>query len=279
MLRKTLLLAVTACSALAVCTGIFTDIQAQTPRSTQPSPTQPNPTQPSLPRYRQIDTLSIHSRSGDTPSTYLLTHMLFENASVPTEVADAMGYTERVARAETDFQSGAHTPVHEVDIVRAVNHLMEGVGAPQWARTTQPEVRKLRIHMLVGYPHLIGSKQPPDNKGHRSPVASTMSPVEAAFIATTLVYQKAYNPDYMFTAEELSHQAPADIANRKTEQVQRQAVLEKTFHGQNDSVSLHDLINATNLFFNDLNMPPVSNTGSNPSKAGLSPMTASGGAR
>lgn len=188
--------------------------------------------------------------------------MLFENASVPDQVADAMGFTDRVSRAEADYQSGAHTPVHEIDIVRAVNHLMEGVGAPQWSRTSLPEVHKLRMHLLVGYPHLIASNLPPDSKGRRKPLADTMSPLESAFIATTLVFQKAYNPDYMFTPAELARQDAADVANRKTEQIQRQMLLEQTFHGQNASVSWHDLINASNLFFNDLNMPAASSQAS-----------------
>lgn len=264
MLRPFVALALVACSALAIL--------AQTQRSAIP-----NPSQHPLPRYRQIDQLAVRSRSGDKPSTRLLTHMMFENASVPDQVADAMGFTDRVSRAESDFQSGAHAPVHEIDIVRAVNHLMEGVGAPQWARTSQSEVRKLRMHLLVGYPHLIASAQPPDSKGHRKPLAETMSPLEAAFIATTLVYQKAYNPEYMFTTEELSHNSPADVANRKTEQLQRSSLLEKTFHGQNDSVSWHDLINATNLFFNDLNMPVAQSIASN--QTAPAPNAIPGGAR
>ncbi len=267
MLFKSVALALVACSALA--------IQAQTQRSQ--SPQSPNPPHHPLPRYREIDQLALRSRSGDKPSTLLLTHMLFENASVPDQVADAMGFTDRVSRAEAEFQSGAHAPVHEIDIVRAVNHLMEGVAAPQWARTTQPEVRKLRMHLLVGYPHLVASPQPPDSKGHRKPLAETMSPLEATFIATTLVYQKAYNPDYMFTPAELAQQAPADVANRKTEQLQRQSLLEKTFHGQNDSVSWHDLINASNLFFSDLNMPAAQSLAANQPKS--APHAIPGGAR
>ena len=250
MFRVHLCLVAVACCALAT--------QAQTQRSTLPPDTSPR----AVPRYRQIDQLAVRSRSGDKPSTLLLTHMLFENASVPDPVADAMGFTDRVSRAEAEFQSGAHAPVHEIDIVRAVNHLMEGVAAPQWARTSLPEVHRLRMHLLVGYPHLIASPQPPDSKGRRKPLAEPLSPLEAAFIATTLVYQKAYNPDYMFTPAELARQAPAEVANRKTEQLQRQALLEKTFHGQNDSVSWHDLINASNLFFNDLNMLAASSQAS-----------------
>ena len=232
---------------------------------------------PTLPRYRVIDQLAVRSRSGDKPSTLLLTHMLFENASVPDPVADAMGFTDRVSRAEAEFQSGAHAPVHEIDIVRAVNHLMEGVAAPQWASTSLPEVHKLRMHLLVGYPHLIASPQPPDSKGRRKPLAETMSPLEAAFIATTLVYQKAYNPEYMFTPAELARQDATDVANRKTEQLQRQALLEQTFHGQNASVSWHDLINASNLFFNDLNMPAAQNIASSDPKS--APKAILGGAR
>ena len=264
MFRLPLCLVVVVCCALAT--------QAQTQKSPPPD-TSPR----TIPRYRQIDQLAVRSRSGDKPSTLLLTHMLFENASVPDPVADAMGFTDRVSRAEAEFQSGAHAPVHEIDIVRAVNHLMEGVAAPQWASTSLPEVHRLRMHLLVGYPHLIASPQPPDSKGHRKPLAETMSPIEATFIATTLVYQKAYNPDYMFTPAELAQQASADVANRKTEQIQRQALLEKTFHGQNDSVSWHDLINASNLFFDDLNMPaaPSRETGAqNHASTGVS-----GGAR
>ena len=62
MLRKPVLFALVACSALA--------LQAQTQRSATPPPH-------TLPRYRQIDQLAVRSRSGDKPSTLLLTHMLF----------------------------------------------------------------------------------------------------------------------------------------------------------------------------------------------------------
>jgi hypothetical protein len=75
-----------------------------------------------------------------------LAHQLFKNVSIPTDLADALGFTDRIVQAEIASRNGTHPAIHEADVVRAINNLTNTIGAPQWAQTNQLEVRKLRSY-------------------------------------------------------------------------------------------------------------------------------------
>ncbi|MGH9597071.1 MAG: hypothetical protein ACRD3K_09770, partial [Edaphobacter sp.] len=106
------------------------------------------------------------SRAGNAEATTELTRQMFRNGGIPSEMADAFGYTDRIVKADVAYQNGTEPAIHEADIVKAVNNLVNTVGAPTWVRTNQVEVRKWRMRLLLTYPRLIGSHEPPDAHGH-----------------------------------------------------------------------------------------------------------------
>jgi hypothetical protein len=200
------------------------------------------------------------SRAGNSAATADLAHQLFKNVAIPTDLADAFGFTDRIVHAETEYRNGAHAAVHEADVVKAVNNLVTTIGAPQWAHTNPSEVRKLRMHMLVLYPQLIASQEPPDSKGHYKAVSEGMRPMEAAYLATSLLYQKAYNSDYQFTDAEKAQNATLSAAAMKTKHQERIDALQAMLRGKTQSVSMRDLLTASDRFFSDLGVEPTALT-------------------
>jgi hypothetical protein len=228
-----------------------------------------------------VETVSSHvnhqavlSRSGNSAATTELAHQLFKNVAIPTNLADAFGFTNRIVKAETDYRNGAHSAVHEADVVKAINNMVDTIGAPQWAHTSPAEVSKLRMHMLVVYPQLLASQEPPDSKGHVKVVSNNLRPMEAAYLATTLLYQKAYNSEYQFTEAEKAQNATLPAAEVKTKQQERVNTIRAILHGQTQSVSVRDLMTASDRLFSDLGVEPtslvssLSNRNSNNAKGG-----------
>ena len=142
--------------------------------------------------FHHVNRQAVLSRAGDTSATQDLAHQLFLTVGVPVEIADALSYTDRIVQAQVSYHRGAHPGITEEDVVKAVNNMANELGVPLWTRTTKKEVRKLRMHMLVLYPQMMASHGPPDNNGHRKAVSEKMQPIEAAYLASTLLYQKIY---------------------------------------------------------------------------------------
>ena len=224
--------------------------------------------------YSHVNDQAVLSRSGNFAATTELTHQLFKNVAIPTELADAFGFTDRIAHAEVEYRKGAHPAVHESDVVKAVNNMVTAIGAPQWAHTSLAEVRKLRMHMLVVYPQLIASQEPPDSSGHYKAVSDNLRPIEAAYLATTMLYQKAYNSEYQFTETEKAQNDTLSPAVVKAKQQERVNTLQAMLHGKTQSVSVRDLLTASDRFFSDLGMEPttllstLTNQSSNSAKGG-----------
>ncbi len=114
-------------------------------------------------------------------------------------MAESLGYTARLTNAELLYRRGAQAPVSEAAVVRAVNNLENTVAAPTWGHTDAQEVRKLRMHLLVAYPELMVSREPADSKGHYKALSDQLGPMEAAYVAVSLVYQKMWNAEYQFS--------------------------------------------------------------------------------
>jgi hypothetical protein len=202
--------------------------------------------------FTQVNEQAVLSRAGNADATLALTHLIFKNTAIPSEAADSFGFTDRIVQAENEYRSGAHAAVHEADIVRAVNNLATEVTAPAWAHTTQAEVHKLRMHLLVPYPDLIANQNGFDSKGRYTPLNENMRPVEAAFIATTLLYQKIYNSDYQFTDAERAQNTKLDAATVNAKHFERQQSLRSLVSGRSNVVSLRDFLTASDHFFSDL---------------------------
>lgn len=206
-----------------------------------------------------VNRQAVLSRSGDVQATTELAHELSKAIAMPTELGDALGFTNRVVTAEVNFRNGSHQAVHETDIVNAVNNLATTVGTPQWTHTNLAEVKKLRMHMLVLYPEMIASRERPDSKGHYKAVSDAMGPMEASYIATMLIYQKAYNPDYQFTDAERLQNVHLSADSVTTEHLQRQRTIQNLFRGNSQSVSALNGFQAADHFYTDLGIASVSN--------------------
>jgi hypothetical protein len=104
-------------------------------------------------------------------------HGAFENLGIPTDIADAFGLTARIVHAQQSYRAGTQPAAHEEDLVKAWNNFANSLGAPAWAHTTKPEIRKLRMRMLVVLPQLFACQEPPDAKGHYRVLSPNMSPL------------------------------------------------------------------------------------------------------
>jgi len=238
----------------ALTTATYTIAQSPQPSSTS------SPAAKSV--YAQVNEQAVLSRAGDAEATAQLTRQLFRNAAVPIELADLFGFTDRIVQAETAYRNGAHAPIHEADIVKAVNNLVGTIGAPTWANTSQAEVRKLRMHMLIAYPQLIANQGPPDANGNFKVLGENMRPVEASYVATSLLYQKIYNADYQFTAAERAQNAQLNPATVNANHLERTQLLQNLLQGGSGGISVRDLITASDHFFSDLGIEPAVSVGS-----------------
>lgn len=248
--------------AVVTTTPLFAQSTLQQPiQSSKPTSSSTLPAAQGKSVYAHVNELADLSRAGNADATRELTHRTFQDNGIPTEIADALGFTDRVVQAEAAYRNGMHAPIHEADIVKAVNNLANTVGAPAWVRTNQPEVRKVRMRLLAAYPRLIGSQEPPDENGHYKALSENMRPVEAAYIAICLLYQKHYNADFQFTDEEKAQDAKLDAATVKAKHLQRTQIFGRLLHGQSSQTSVRDLQTAAGYFFDDLGIEQVANIG------------------
>jgi hypothetical protein len=249
-------------SLLALSALMLPPLIAQSPpqQFVQPS----NPTSNSgLPdRYgksvhQYTNQLADLSRAGNIDATRELTRQVFRNSGLASEMADSFGFTNRIVQAESAYQSGTQPPIHEADIAKAVNNFAKAVAAPKWVSTNEAEVRKLRMRMLVSYPRLIASREPPDSKGRYKALSDNMRPVEAVDIAITLLYQKHYNADFQFTTAEQAQNAKIDAATETAMHLERIQTFDHMLSGPSSQVSVRDLQSLANGFFDDLGIAPA----------------------
>jgi len=201
---------------------------------------------------RQINDQAVLARSGDANAIAGLSLTVFQRVGIPTEVVNTFHYAGRLAQAETDYRKGLHSAVHEEDIVKAHNNFMSALGAPAWAFTNQAEVRKLRMGYLARYPQLLANQAPPDANGKFEALSKDIAPIEAVFLATSLIYQKLVQPEYQLTAGEQAAGGMTTLT--KSDFAARSMALRKLLHGQTQNIDLVDLAHAADAFLNDLGM-------------------------
>ncbi len=246
-----------ALALLGIAVLLVTPLFAESPlqQHVQPSVPAPSSTLPDSHRmsvFAYVNQLADLSRAGNTDAARELTRQTFRNGGIKSEIADSFGFTDRIVQAEAAYRNGTQAPIHEADIVKAVNNLANTVGAPAWVRTNQIEVRKWRVRLLATYPRLIASKEPPDTNGHYKALSENMRPVEAAYIALTLIYQKHYNPDFQFTDEEQVQNSTLDTSTVKAKHLERTQTFGMILRGPSSSASVRDLLNAGDYFFDDM---------------------------
>lgn len=112
----------------------------------------------------------------------------------------------RVAQAEINYRSGRNAGIPEANIVRVIDHLAVKLGAPNYAKTDEDEVRYLRLDISQMMPNFI--PRWPLGAGEESlaifpyTVDPLMSPLEAVYVTHSLITQKEFSDFFLLTAEE-----------------------------------------------------------------------------
>ena len=115
-------------------------------------------------------------------------------------------FMKKVAQAEINYRSGRKAGIPEANIVRVVDYLAIKLGAPNFARTDEDEVRDERLSISQIMPNFI--PRLPSSAGEESPtgfpytVDPLMSPLEAFYVTHSLIAQKEISEFSLLTTEE-----------------------------------------------------------------------------
>jgi len=129
---------------------------------------------------------------------------LITDGRLPSAIARP--FLERVERAEIDYRSGRKAGIPESNIIRVIDHLAAKLGAPNYARTDEDEVRDMRLSISQMMPNFIPRR--PLGAGEESPawfpytVDPLMSPLEAVYVTRFLIRQKEMSEFSLLTTEE-----------------------------------------------------------------------------
>lgn len=112
---------------------------------------------------------------------------------------------DRLVRAEINYRQGRGQGIAEAKVVQMVNLLAHKLGAPAYTRTNAFEVRRLQLGILPYLPDLLARPRAGDASRVRTrgtSINATLSPLEATYVAASLIQQKRYNEDYQLTHAE-----------------------------------------------------------------------------
>lgn len=110
---------------------------------------------------------------------------------------------DRVGRSESHYRQGITAGIPEAKIVRTVNGLVKLFNLPEYVKTSDYEVRKLRLGLLPSFPQVITQKNHATQALSRgSQIDSQMSPAEAVFVLAMMLQQKLTNPEFQMTQSE-----------------------------------------------------------------------------
>jgi hypothetical protein len=117
-------------------------------------------------------------------------------------------FKERLLRSEISYRNGGSVGVAEESIVRVIDQLADKFAAPEFARTSQEQVRELRLVLSNLMPDFI-VRRPLENgatpdRDTGFTVNPIMSPVEAIYVLQDLIHQKEISDYYQLTSGEQS---------------------------------------------------------------------------
>lgn len=160
----------------------------------------------------QLNEKAKAAKGGNYAAVRELVDEIFSTVPVEEPFTAALGEVkERLVRAEINYLKGEQEGIPEPNIICSLNPIAEKFKAPEYARTTQYEVRKLRMATLSLLPDLIANGRSDETNRPEQigpSINPRMSPAEATFITLLLLQQKLTNSAYQVThAERLSQWA------------------------------------------------------------------------
>jgi len=201
-MKRKVLLFLSLSIAVSVAISLFW-LTKDVPVTAQSVPTQQNPFDPINQKARQ-------ARSGD----------LIDAQDYVTEIVKASGFESelrgltadaikiRAGVAESHYRQGLTVGIPESKVVRTVNGLVKKFNLPDFTKTSNYEVRRLRVGLLPSFPQVISQRNAGVQSRGDSAVEPLMSPGEALFVLGMMLQQKLANPEYQLThSERLAHWA------------------------------------------------------------------------
>ena len=147
-----------------------------------------------------IDEKARKAKGSDEAAVRELADEVFASShfgEIPVDVLEQV--KKRVVAHEVKYRQGKKG-VKEKDIVKMVNELADKVGAPDYAKTSDLQVRSLRARLMTGYPNFISPADAEGKRGLKKRVGAGMnpevSPLEAVFVAGVLLEQKMINEEF-----------------------------------------------------------------------------------
>ena len=102
----------------------------------------------------------------------------------------------RLSDAEIAYRNKQIPGVREEQIVELLNNLAVRFKLPAYSRTTEVQVRHLRMKLLVQSPSFMTAGIVFHNRTKGESLSSEMSPLQAFHLLDVMVDQKVLNPDY-----------------------------------------------------------------------------------
>jgi hypothetical protein len=159
------------------------------------------------PPYQRVNDKAAAIKGGDERAIRELAEavlQLITSARPPSAILRP--FMERVAQAEINYRSGRKAGILEANVVCVINHLAVGLGAPNYARTDEDEVRVMRLYISQVMPNFIPRRPlgPEEESLAIFPytVDPLMSPIEAVYVTHHLITQKEFSDFSLLTTEE-----------------------------------------------------------------------------
>jgi hypothetical protein len=135
---------------------------------------------------------------------------IFAISGLDPEIASMFSLKTRIVAAELAYHNHNHSAVPEASIVGALNGIANQMNLPDYAHTSNSEVRKLHVALIPFFPKFLmrafvsqGITQSATNPSAMPTIVQTqMSPLETALLFTLLIHQKLTWSEYQMTPAE-----------------------------------------------------------------------------
>lgn len=131
---------------------------------------------------------------------------------------------DRLVRAETGFLQGKTPGIREEDMALLVNRVVEKLKLPEFAKTSQKQIRAVRMKMAIDSPIFIASKMSNGTMQTGSSVKPELSPLQAVHILGVFVDQKFRDPNLQCPPEEWDRESHT----RELERIKKRQEIAKT---------------------------------------------------
>ena len=135
----------------------------------------------------------------------------------PEKIPSSIDYIikDRLSWAEMQYRRGLGKGVKEQSIVNLTNLLVEKFGLPDYARTSQRQVRFMRMFLMVYNPVFMGQGAVRPNIEIGESINEEMSPLQAVHVLLEVLGHKYSDENFQLTPEEWDREQASRAARNK----------------------------------------------------------------